>query len=69
MPREILAPFLRQEKWETDVLVSPIEIDLRYIMLYLQMNGMNGHDIDDDIVTTLHKDAPAYSAVTLWLRQ
>jgi hypothetical protein len=38
-------------------------------VLYLQINGMNGRDIFDDLVTTIHEDASAYSTVTLWLRQ
>jgi hypothetical protein len=44
-------------------------MDLRSIVLYLQLKGMNGRDIYDDLVTTLPDDAPAYSRVTLWLRQ
>jgi hypothetical protein len=44
-------------------------VDLRSIVLYLQLKGMNRHEIYDDLVTTLPDDAPAYSTVTLWLPQ
>jgi hypothetical protein len=64
--REMLAPLLRQQKWEKDVSVFPFRMDLGSIVLYLHMNG---RDISDDLVTTLHEDALAYSAMTLWPRQ
>jgi hypothetical protein len=44
-------------------------IDLRSIVLYLRLKGKNGHEIDDDLVTTLPDDAPAYSTETRWLCQ
>jgi hypothetical protein len=39
------------------------------MVLYLGLKGMNGGEIDDDLVTTLPDDAPAYSTVSLWLGQ
>jgi hypothetical protein len=44
-------------------------MDLRSIVLYLRLKDMNGREISDDLLTTLPDDAPAYSPVTLWLRQ
>jgi hypothetical protein len=44
-------------------------MDLRFIVLYLRLKGMNGREIDDDLDTTLHNDALAYSTMNLWLRQ
>jgi hypothetical protein len=40
-------------------------MDLRSIGLYLRLKGMNGHEIDDDLVVTFPDDAPAYSTMTL----
>jgi hypothetical protein len=39
------------------VSVFPFRMDLRSIVLDLQMKGMNDHDISDDLATTLHEDA------------
>jgi hypothetical protein len=44
-------------------------VDLRSIVLYLRLKGMNGREIDDDLVATLPADASAYSRVNLWLPQ
>jgi hypothetical protein len=44
-------------------------MDLRLIDLSLRLKGMNGREIDDDLVTTLPDDAPAHSTTTFWLRQ
>jgi hypothetical protein len=69
MLREMFAPLLRQQKWEKDVSVFPFRMDFGSIVLYLHMKGMNSRDISDDLVTTLHENALAYSAMTLWPRQ
>jgi hypothetical protein len=61
----MLAPLLRQQKWQKDVSVFVFRRDVRSIVLYLQRKGMNGGDISDDLVTTLHEDALAYSTVNL----
>jgi hypothetical protein len=42
-----------EKKWKRDVWFSPFMMDLRSIALYLQLKGMNGREIDDDLVTTL----------------
>jgi hypothetical protein len=65
----MLNQLLRQQKWEKDAEVFPFRMDSRSIVLYLQMRGINGRDIYDDRVSTLNKDVPAYSTVTLWFRQ
>jgi hypothetical protein len=44
-------------------------MDVRPIVLDLQLKGMNGREIYDDLVPTLPDNVPAYSTVTLWLRE
>jgi hypothetical protein len=53
-----------REKVKRDVWFSPFMMELRSIVLYLRLKGMNGRAIYDDLVTTLLDDAPAYSTVT-----
>jgi hypothetical protein len=66
MPRAMSAPLLRQEKWTKNISRFPSRMELRTIVLYLQMKGINGSGVFDDLVTTLHEDARAYSTVILW---
>jgi hypothetical protein len=44
-------------------------MDLRSIVLYLRLKGINGSEIYDNLVTMLPDNALAYSTMTLWLRQ
>jgi hypothetical protein len=43
--------------------------DLRSIVLYLWLKGINGRETSEDLVTTLSDDELTYSTATLWLRQ
>jgi hypothetical protein len=42
-------------------------MDLRSIVFYLRLKGMNDRDICDNLGTTLPDDVLAYFTVTLWL--
>jgi hypothetical protein len=69
MPRGMCDTSLLRKKCEKDVWPFPFVMDLRSIILSLQLKGMNGREISDDLVATLPNDAPGYSTVTRWLRQ
>jgi hypothetical protein len=65
----MLGTLFWEKKWKRDVWFSPFMMDLTSITFYLQLKGMNGREISDNLVTTLLNDASAYSTMTLWLRQ
>jgi hypothetical protein len=65
----MFAPFLGHNKLEKYISGRAVGMDLRSIMLYLQMKGVKRRAIDDHVLTTLHGEALRYSTVTLWRRQ
>jgi hypothetical protein len=45
------------------------KIRKRSIVAHLSLKGMSAHEIHDDIVTTLGRDAVSYSSVSRYLRE
>jgi hypothetical protein len=68
MLRDVLTLFIPHNELGNYVSGFTVGIDLRSIVLYLKMKGMNGMKncaIYDDFVKNLHDKAPGYSTVTL----
>ena len=43
--------------------------EVRAVIKYLFMKGMNTHEILDDMIKTLGKDAPKYTTVKKWVAE